>query len=214
EPVAIAGAPEGFQATPGGTVLKFGEKAQVVSTNFAGHSFFWEVTATGTHDLPADAVALEQGGENVDHFVCMDWEMTYLGSSEATPPPNAILPDSLNYPATHLQAIAADGQLANNIAGAPGVECVQEGGTPLPENASELQVGFTYRNGTLSFVAPEATEEATEEAAEGAVEAGRSPEGLQWNYSFNEPNGDTIGEPNDWQNLQQLKEGAVRWYPT
>ncbi|MGN0096630.1 MAG: hypothetical protein ACI38U_11280 [Corynebacterium sp.] len=155
--IDLAGAPDGFELTPADTRLSFGDTAQVLTQNRGGVLQFWDVTVSGLKDLPADAVELQDEDTDVDHFVCVNYEMTLLGTAENPD----FTPDPENDSDTDYAGLSSepdmgilgeDDRMANSIIGGGAEECDIPDGDALGFRLDEVEEGKTYRDADVSVV--------------------------------------------------------------
>ncbi|MEJ6549021.1 MULTISPECIES: hypothetical protein [unclassified Corynebacterium] len=155
--IDLAGAPDGFELTPADTRLSFGDTAQVLTQNRGGVLQFWDVTVSGLKDLPADAMELQDEDTDVDHFVCVNYEMTLLGTAENpdfTPDPedDADTDYSTLPSAPEMGILGEDDRMANSIIGGGAEECDISDGDVLGYRLDEVEEGKVYRDADVSFV--------------------------------------------------------------
>ena len=168
--VTFEGAPDGFELTAPGSKLSLDETGHVVTKHREGPTRFWDITPGEMRDLPADAAELEDGNEDVDHFVCVDYDMTYLGEgSDGTNPE-----DATPVPEPSVRAIGDDGYGANSIFMDMSNTCGIHESDELPSTADSLEVGKVYKDSILSFVTKDEN-------------SGVSPTGLKFSFSVESP---------------------------
>lgn len=150
--IGIPGTPDGFDVTKPDSKLSIDEVGHVVTKFQEGPSQFWDIRPGEFRDLPADAAELQSGAEDLDHFVCVDYEMTYRGAGSDGTNPDDERP--LSDP--EVTAIGDNGNQANMILMDLSNTCGIHEADELPHNAQELEVGKTYRDAKLSYVGKDA----------------------------------------------------------
>jgi hypothetical protein len=168
--ITFEGAPDGFELTDPGSRLSLDDTGHVVTKHREGPTRFWDITPGEMRDLPADAAELQDGNEDVDHFVCVDYDMTYLGEgADGTNPEDA---GPVAEP--RLTAIGDDGYGANSIFMDMANTCGIHESDELPSSSESLEVDKTYKGSILSFVAKDEN-------------AGVSPTGLRFSFQAETP---------------------------
>ncbi|MEJ6549185.1 hypothetical protein PQI66_06485 [Corynebacterium sp. USCH3] len=192
----LDGAPEGFRPTEPGTELDLGDAAYVITHGNPGNPGnpgnsgddrgpgdepgplqYWKVTATGTEELGADEVALTEGGDDVETFVCLTYEIEFLGGDEGRE-------DGAEGALVAPDLVPADdaGTGANKIERADPQVCGVEEDDRLPADRADVEEGTAYRGAVLSYVDKEKTR-------------GISPTGLAFTYELDDL--ETDSDPSD-----------------
>ncbi|MGP9722572.1 hypothetical protein ACT3SZ_00970 [Corynebacterium sp. AOP40-9SA-29] len=162
--LTLDGAPGGFRPTAPGTELDVDEPAYVVTRQAGGQEAedaenadeaqdaqdaplqFWKVTALRSSVVDADEVALTEGADDVDHFLCLPYEVEFLGAGEG-----AELVAPVPYPAED------EGTAANVVERADPTVCGVDEEDLLPSDMTDFEVGTTYSGAALSYVDKERT---------------------------------------------------------
>lgn len=159
--LTLDGAPGGFRPTAPGTELDVDEPAYVVTRQAGGEEAqdaedaeeaqdaplqFWKVTALRSSVVDADEVALTEGADDVDHFLCLPFEVEFLGAGEG-----AELVAPAPYPADDA------GIGANVVERADPTVCGVDEEDLLPDDMTDVEVGTTYSGAALSYVDKERT---------------------------------------------------------
>lgn len=172
--ISLPGAPEGFALTATGSSFDLGEPAYVATEARTGEAddeptlLFWKMTAQGPVDKTIDEAGDSvEDTADVDHFVCMTYDLEFLGS-QAELGPVGDTGSSFDPPQTTV--IGDDDRLANMISMAPDSDaCDLTDDLALPDYAEELAVGTTYKGAALSFV---------------SKDEGVDPTGLEFTYAI------------------------------
>ncbi|MCJ7857768.1 hypothetical protein [Corynebacterium kalidii] len=168
--ITFDGAPDGFELTSPGSRLSLDDTGHVVTRHREGPTMFWAITPGEMRDLPADAAELQDGNDDVDHFVCLDYDITYLGEgSDGTNPEDASVVST-----PRLSAVGEDGYGANSIFMDMGNTCGIHEADELPSTSESLTVDKTYKASILSFVAKDEN-------------AGVDPTGLRFGFQTDIP---------------------------
>ncbi|MGP9723817.1 hypothetical protein ACT3SZ_07385 [Corynebacterium sp. AOP40-9SA-29] len=158
--VDLSGAPAGFELTPLETRLGLGETAQVLTQNSMGNLQFWDVTVSELKDLPADTFELEDETD-VDHFVCVNYEMTLLGNADD---PDFTVDDDTHRPTfadgepmnlterPDLMPLGEDDAEPNSIYNGDAEDCGIDREEMLGSQLDEVEVGKAYKDADVSFV--------------------------------------------------------------
>ena len=165
----LVGAPEGFDLTDPGSKLKIGESAYVVTqqAEYEGETFaqqYWKITARDSTEKAAGEIPLDdEDAADVDHFICMNYDVEFPGQGEASDPESYQLvtePD--------MGAVDDDGNGANYILMGGSEDCDIPEADLLPSDAGELETGKVYRGAVLSW--------------ESKSDDGITPTGLSFTY--------------------------------
>lgn len=154
--------------TPEGSHLKLGEKGSTVTQNPSGQFQFWEVTVSELKDLPADAFELQDSGTEIDHFVCVNYELTFLGRADDP----EFVPDETDVTTGYdgqpmilterpdLIPVGKDGEDPNTIYNGNYEDCGISPDDTLPSHLDEVEVGRVYKDADVSFVGKGSGEDA------------------------------------------------------
>lgn len=181
--VDLPGAPDGFEPTPADTRLSFGDTAQVLTQNRGGVLQFWDVSVSGLNDLPADAMELDDEDTDIDHFVCVNYEMTLLGTADDpdfTPDPEDDADtDFADFPTEpDMSVLGENDRMANAIIGAGAEDCDVSDSDTLGYRLDEIEEGKVYRDADVSFVTTGTGADAGNNAVGGKFEYGYDLEDL------------------------------------
>lgn len=198
--VVLPTPPRDFDLTLPGTVLTTGQTAEVLTRMPQGPTLYWEISThcarrIPTEDVPADALKADDLGsginpraEDVDHFVCTPYELTFLGAGNDG---NPVVQPAVSVPV--LTACDASGASVN-----PLIYSVDTYGdshenghadstnsASVPTNLEQLAEGNVYRGSVFSYVR--------------AGEQGTSPAGVRFVYQA------------EGSDLDPLDGGKVIW---
>lgn len=145
--IDIDGAPDGFSVTEPGSELSVDDTAHVVTKHGDGSTRFFDLGPVTFRDLPADAAELNGGNDDVDHFVCVGWDVTYRGDAG-----NGTNPDDERPVADpQVTAVGEQGQPANSVMMDLSDTCGSRD-DELPDISDDLEVDHTYKATKLSYV--------------------------------------------------------------
>ena len=159
--VTLPDTPAGFELTEDGSHLALGEKGNVVTQNPSGQFQYWEVTVSDLKDLPADTFELEDSGTEIDHFVCVNYELTFLGSADDPDFEKDPTDVETTYPdgspmlltaRPDMVPVGADGEDQNTIYNANYEDCGISPDDTLPNQLDEVEEGKVYRDADVRFV--------------------------------------------------------------
>lgn len=165
----LVGAPDGFDLTDPGSHLKNGESAYVVTqqAEYEGETFaqqYWKITARDSTEKASGEIPLDdEDAADVDHFICMNYDVEFPGQGEASDPESYQLvtePD--------MGAVDDDGNGANYILMGGSEDCDIPEADLLPSDAGELETGKVYRGAVRSW--------------ESKSDDGITPTGLSFTY--------------------------------
>ncbi|MGO1379213.1 hypothetical protein ACT3TD_07090 [Corynebacterium sp. AOP36-E1-14] len=188
----LGDAPKGFRPTEPGTELDLDEPAYVVTRQAAGDGGgetdvasdaplqFWKVTALRSSVLDADEVAVGDGADDVDHFLCLPYEVEFLGAGEG-----ADLVAPVPYPSDDA------GTAANLVERAEPSVCGVDEEDMLPGDMNDVEVGTTYSGFGLSYVDKERTR-------------GINPTGMAFAYDLGET-AETVGGNENTANTENTE---------
>ncbi|MGO1949845.1 MAG: hypothetical protein ACTH1D_09435 [Mycobacteriaceae bacterium] len=150
--VELEGAPDGFELTDPGSKLSLGDDAFVVTQGYAeegqtGALQFWKVTAQDSTDVPVEEVELSSEADEVENFVCMNYDIEFLGAQESDDPEAST---SIEDP--DLGAVDDDGNGANTVIMSDSSDCGIHASDEMPYDLDELQEGKVYKAAALSYV--------------------------------------------------------------
>ena len=172
--IQLPGAPEGFALTAPGSKLDLGEPAYVATETGPGPEdqepaiVFWKMTAQGPVDKPLEGSEdVVDDPSNIDHFVCMMYDIEYLGTGGEVPEFKEI---GTPYDDPRTMPIGEGNRMANFVgafAGDGPCEVAEE--DKLPDVVEGLEEGKVYKGVDLGFV---------------SKEEGIDPTGLEFTYAI------------------------------
>lgn len=167
--IDLSGAPDGFELTPLDTRLDLGETAQILTQNSMGNLQFWDVTVSELKELPADTFELDDADVDIDHFVCVNYEMTLLGNADD---PDFTPDDDTHRPTTpdgapmnlterpDLMPQGEDDIDPNSIYNADAEDCGIDRDDMLGSQLDDVEENKVYKDADVSFVSTASGEDA------------------------------------------------------
>lgn len=146
-------APDDFDLTDPGSKLSLGDDAYVVTQQSADEGTgdthpiqYWKITAQDLTDVPKEDVQLSEDANEVEKFICVNYDMEYLGSSEPSDPESTeiVMEPSVT-------AVDDSGTGANSVMMADPADCDIHESDSLPSGFDELQEGKVYKGAELSY---------------------------------------------------------------
>ncbi|HIW90909.1 MAG TPA: hypothetical protein H9870_04520 [Candidatus Corynebacterium avicola] len=149
----LEGAPDDFELTEPGSKLSLGEAAYVVTQAPADEESgetspmqYWKVTAQDLTDVPKEDIEVDDEDGQVEKFICVNYDVEYLGASEEADPEAASAVQ-----APEFGAVDDSGNGANWVMMSDASDCNIHASDELPYDASELQDGKVYKGAELSY---------------------------------------------------------------
>lgn len=151
--VELEGAPDDFELTAPGSKLSLGDDAYVVTQRGSGEDDdetypiqYWKVTAQEITDVPKEDIELSSDADEVEKFLCVNYNIEFLGASDGSNPETAHIVKE-----PYMRAVDDNGNGANTILMSSGSDCGIHSSDELPSGQDELQEGKVYKDAALSY---------------------------------------------------------------